>query len=99
MWVLSKTNITRCCYEVCGFSIIFLISMQNIAGFVKYALSSYHTDSSIIQNVQGRLNEKWKVNGWISLILNNRECVLLKFNNGVFMNKGFVVNDEKVLKL
>ena len=40
-----------------------------------------------------------KVDGWISLILSNREFVVLKFNNGVFMNEGFVVNDEKVLKV
>ena len=40
-----------------------------------------------------------KPNGWIVLILSNRECVVLKFNNGVFMNEGFVVNDEKVLKV
>ena len=40
-----------------------------------------------------------KVDGWISLILSNRECVVLKFNNGVFMNEGYVLNDEKVLKV
>ena len=38
-----------------------------------------------------------KVDGWISLMLSYRECVVLLFNNGVFMNKGFVVNDQKVL--
>ena len=40
-----------------------------------------------------------KVDGWISLILDNRECVVPEFNNGVFMNQGFVVNDQKVLKV
>ncbi|CBK21683.2 uncharacterized protein [Blastocystis hominis] len=40
-----------------------------------------------------------KPNGWISLILSNRECVVLQFDNGVFMNQGFVLNDEKVLKV
>ena len=39
------------------------------------------------------------MDGWISLILSNRECIVLLFNNGVFMNQGFVVNDEKVLKV
>ena len=34
----------------------------------------------------------------IYLTRNDRLCVL-KFNNGVFMNEGFVVNDEKVLKV
>ena len=73
--------------------------MQKIADFVDSAISNYHIDSSIIQNVQGCLDKEMKVDGWISLILSNRECVVLKFNNGVFMNQGFVVNDQKVLKV
>ena len=73
--------------------------MQKIADFVNSAIDNYHIDSFPIQNVQGRLNKEWKVDGWISLILSNKECVVLKFNNGVFMNEGFVVNDQKVLKV
>ena len=73
--------------------------MQSIADFVNYAINNYHIDSSIIQNVQACLGKEMKVDGWISLILSNRECVVLKFNNGVFMNEGFVVNDQKVLKV
>ena len=81
------------------FLMFFIVSMQSIADFINSAISNYHIDSSIIQNVQGRLNEKWKVDGWISLILSNRECVVLQFDNGVFMNQGFVVNEQKVLKV
>ena len=73
--------------------------MQKIVGFVNSAINNYHIVSSITQNVQGYLGKKMKVDGWISLILSNRECVALKFNNGVFMNEGFVVYDEKVLKV
>ena len=73
--------------------------MQKIVGFVNSVISNYHIDSSITQNVQGCLGKKMKVDGWIVLILSNRECVALKFDNGVFMNEGFVVNDEKVLKV
>ena len=73
--------------------------MPNIADFVNSVIDNYHIDSIAVQNVQGRLNKEMKPNGWISLILSNRECVVLKFNNGVFMNQGFVVNDEKVLKV
>ena len=73
--------------------------MQNIADFVNSAISNYHIDSSIIQNVQGCLGKEMKPNGWISLILSNRECVVLKFDNGVFMNQGFVLNEQKVLKV
>ena len=73
--------------------------MPNIVDFVNSAINNYHIDISTIQNVQGCLGKKMKVDGWILLILSNRECVVLKFNNGVFMNEGFVVNDEKVLKV
>ena len=73
--------------------------MQNIADFVNSAINNYHIDSSTIQVVQGRLNEKWKVDGWISLILSTKDCVMMKFSKGVFMNQGFVVNDQKVLKV
>ena len=66
---------------------------------VTATLTDHIPDLSIIQNVQGRLNEKMKVDGWISLILSNSEFVVLKFDNGVFMNEGFVVNDQKVLKV
>ena len=73
--------------------------MQRIADFVNSAISNYHIDSSTIQNVQGCLSKEMQPNGWISLILCNKECIVLKFDNGVFMNEGFVVNDQKVLKV
>ena len=73
--------------------------MQNIADFVNSAINNYHIDSSSIQNVQGCLGKEMKVDGWISLKLRSREYVVLKFNNGVFMNEGFVVNHKKVLKV
>ena len=73
--------------------------MQKIVDFVNSVINNYHIDSSVIQSVHIYLGKEMKVDGWISLILSNRECVVLKFNNGVFMNQGFVVNDEKVLKV
>ena len=101
--ILKTWNITvivKTGYCISGIShYIFSISMQKIADIVYSAVSSYRIDSSIIQNVQGRLNEDRKLDGWISLILSNRECVVLKCNNGVFMNQGFAVNDQKVLKV
>ena len=81
------------------FSTLFLISMHTIDELLNSVICNYHIDSSMIQNMQGRLNEKWKVDGWISLILSNRECIVLEFNNGIFMNQGFVVNDQKVLRV
>ena len=73
--------------------------MPNIADFVNSVIDNYHIDSFTIQKAQTSLGKEMKVDGWISLILSNKECVVLKFNNGVFMNEGFVVNDQKVLKV
>ena len=73
--------------------------MQRFVDCVNSAISNYHIDGSIIHNVQGRLNQNGKADGWISIILTTKEFVVLLFNNGVFMNQGFVVNDQKVLKV
>ena len=73
--------------------------MQKIADFVNSFINNYHIDSSAIQNVQVYLGEEMKVDGWISLILSNREYVVLKCNCGIQLIQGFVVNDEKVLKV
>ena len=62
-------------------------------------IKKYGIDRYDIQYMQGKVNKKWKVDGWVSLILSTKECVVLQFDNGVFMNQGFVVNDEKVLKV
>ena len=90
-----KRYCNRVCFQINRFTILFLISMQKIADFVNSAIKNYHIDSSTIQNVQACLGKEMKVDGWISIILINGECLVLKFNNGVFMNQGFVVNDEK----
>ena len=73
--------------------------MQKIVDFVSSALRSYSIDDSIIQNIQASLGKEMKVDDWISIILSNKEFVILKFKNGTFINRGFVVNDEKVLKV
>ena len=73
--------------------------MQKIVDFVNSAFTNYPIDSSITQTVQGCLGKEMKVNGWISLVLSNRECLILLFSNGVLMNEGFEVNDQKVLKV
>ena len=73
--------------------------MQKLVDLVNSIIDNYHIDSSIIQNMQACLGKEMKVDGWISIILSNRECVVLEFDNGKFMNQGFVVNDQKVLKV
>ena len=73
--------------------------MQKIIDFINSAIVNYHIDISIIQNVQVCLGKEMKVDDWISLVLSNTECVVLLFDNGIFINEGFVVNDQKVLKV
>ena len=73
--------------------------MQKIIDFVNSAIVNYHIDISIIQNVQVCLGKEMKVDDWISLVLSNGECVVLLFDNGIFINQGFVVNDQKVLRV
>ena len=73
--------------------------MQKIANLVNSSINNYHIDRSSIRNGKICLGKEMKVDGWISLILSNRECIVLKFNNGVFNNEGFVFNDQKVLKV
>ena len=75
IWIRSSSEINR-------FAIFFGISMQAIADFINSVIDDYHIDSSIVQSVQGCLGKEMKVDGWISLILSNRECVILKFDNG-----------------
>ena len=72
-----------------------LISIPDNVDLANSAINNYHFDSYTIQRIQGCLGEEMKVDGWVSLILSNREFVVLQFNNGVFMNEGFVVNDMR----
>ena len=52
--------------------------MQNIADFFNSAISDYHIDSSIIQNVQACLSKEMKPNNWISLILSKKRVLVLE---------------------
>ena len=73
--------------------------MESISDIINSYIVNYTVDSSTIQNVQAFVGQEMKVNSWISLILSNKECITMKFNNGEFMNEGYVLNDDKVLKM
>ena len=73
--------------------------MLSMAYIVNSVTKNYYIDSSIILNIQGHLINEMKVDGWISFILSNGECIVLQFDNGVFMNQGFILNEQKVLKV
>ena len=69
--------------------------MQNIANFVKSFTNNNNVDSSILKDIQISLGDEMKVDGWVSLLLSNKTYVVLKFNNGVFTNEGYVLNEKK----
>ena len=73
--------------------------MQTIIAIINSYITVDNICSSDINNIFGFINHQLKPIGWISLILSNRECIVLKFDNGLFMNEGYVLNDEKVLKV
>ena len=73
--------------------------MQKIADYVNTAVNNYRIESSLIQWIQACVGKSMKPDGWVLLMMSTRDCVVLKFDNGVFMNQGFVVNDEKVMKV
>ena len=73
--------------------------MKNLLDFVHSLQLDYTIDNSEVKNVQGSLNRELKLDGWISLVLSKNECIILKFDNGEFINEGYVLNDNKVLKV
>lgn len=70
--------------------------MQSIADLVNSSVLKYSVDSSIIRNVEGYLTKDLKVDGWITVELSSGKCIVLKFDNGIFLNEGYLLNDEKV---
>ena len=73
--------------------------MQNIVKYVNSALIHYSTNSCDIQYLQGWLSKEMKANDWFLFVLENGKYLAIKFNNGVFVNEGYVMNHEKVLKV
>ena len=84
--------------NLCFFIFLFYL-MSSIADFVNSVISNHYIDSSIIQNAQGCLDKEMKVDGWILLALSSKQCIVLKCNIGESVNLGFLMNDEKVLKV
>ena len=72
--------------------------MQHIVDFVNSYLADTIIDRSNVLNVQAGLNEEMKVDDWMSLILSNEECIVMKTNNGTFADEGYVLTKDNVLK-
>ena len=65
--------------------------------FLNSATINKSIDNSIFQNVQACLNKEMKVDGWVSFIIDKNTCITLKFNNGIFVNQGYVLSRDKIL--
>ena len=63
---------------------------------VTVTLTDHIPDLSIIQNVQGRLNEKWKVDGWISLSLSDRTYIIYECNNEITKYTEKMIRSKKM---
>ena len=72
--------------------------MQRITKFNDIIINDVKIDISMVDDLQGNANEEMKNDGWTFMVLIDRKCIILKFDNGILSNKGFVLNDEKVLK-
>ena len=57
-------------------SIFILILTNYMASFDNIINNKYHIDRSVVQSVQGCVNNEMIVDGWISIILSNRECAV-----------------------
>lgn len=57
-------------------SIFILILTNYMASFDNIINNKYHIDRSVVQSVQGCVNNEMIVDGWNSIILSNRECAV-----------------------
>ena len=73
--------------------------MQSIFNIINLYANNYHFDRLDIENVEGVVNEEMKPNGWILLEFRNRECVVLKFDNGIYTNEGYLLIEENILRV
>ena len=78
-------------------SLKFLMLISPTFDFLNSATINKSIDNSIFQNVQACLNKEMKVDGWISFIIDKKTCIIMKFNNGIFVNQGYVLSRDKIL--
>ena len=57
-------------------SIFILILTNYMASFDNIINNKYHIDRSVVQSVQGCVNNEMIMDGWNSIILSNRECAV-----------------------
>ena len=68
---------------------IFFLIMQKLIDFVSLSIVNYRVAISDIRNFQGRLNNEMNLDGWIFLELTNKNCIVLRFENGSFKSYNF----------
>lgn len=86
----------HCCYSK---SSHFFSLMLKIVNAINSFVETYDINVSLIITQQICLGMEMKVDGWIIFVLKNEECIVLNFDNGVFLNQGLVLNQERILKV
>lgn len=73
--------------------------MDSIIEIINLHAKDYNIGRSDITNVQGMVNIEMKPTSWILLELSNRLCATLRWDHGSYMNEGYLMNDEKILRV
>ena len=73
--------------------------MQKVVSYINSVIPNCQISNSTIINVQACLGKEMKVDNWISLLLSDKACAVLKFDNEVFKNEGYMITDERILKV
>ena len=73
--------------------------MDAILGLINLFAYEYNTDLSNIENIQGEVNEEMKPRGWILVEIGNKTCAALRWNEGMYENEGYLLNEERILKV
>ena len=74
------------------------LQMLSIINKLGYPIIEHNADRCFFQNIEGRLNDEMKLDGWVILISSRKEYIALKFNNGVYTNERCVIADQKIIE-
>ena len=73
--------------------------MDAIIGIINLFANEYNIDISDIENTQGKVNEEMKPHGWVLVETGNKTCAALKWNEGMYENEGYLLNEERILNV
>ena len=72
--------------------------MQRIVDLAKKYSGDHNIDNTSIIYVEAAVNSKMNLDGWISLFVNDGNCLFLKYENGAYKNEKYLMNEKMELK-